>query len=825
MNLRTYPVTTLLSLFSWMFAHAQTLTKITGTLRTADGKTLDAATIMLRSAGDTVSLKTTITDSRGTFQFEKIPAGRYVIRAEAIVFESGESAPFAVKEGTSSLEVPGIILQPEPKSLQSVRVTATRPAIENKIDKTVVNVDASTTNGGLSALEVLEKAPGVMVDNDGNISLKGKQGVIVLLDGKQTYLTGQELSNYLKNMPANQLDQVEIMTQPPAKYDAAGNAGLINLVTKKNRANGFNGTVTSSAIFARYFKNTNSLNVNWRRGRVNLFGQYGYSHWKGFNDIYIDRSLRDTITDPYNRYSYQHTYGRFADETHDFKAGIDYFASKTATYSFSVNGTVDHSSFTSGGVANIFDSSHQFVQYNVANSQNKTPLTNLGFDLSLDKKLDSKGQGLSIDGDFIFYNSAGTAYSDNYLYNADSTPSELPYLLNGRLPSLIDIYSLKADYKKPITPQVTLEAGLKSSYVRTDNNAVYSLYDQNFAKWLPDDTLSNHFIYRENINAAYVSVRRELKKFGIQLGLRAEQTVAHGDQVTKSISFNKNYLQLFPTAYFTYNRDENNTFELSYGRRIDRPDYQTLNPFRFQLDRYTFRQGNPDLQPQFSQNVEASYNYKGQLNITVNYTYTTAIINDVLITTKEPGDSNYTTFQTSQNIASNRNIGLAVNYSRHLTRWWTLNVYGNFFNNEYHGVIEGEAIHVHAFALNGNMSSQFTFSKGWTGEVSGWFNGKNFESSAILARPMGMFSLGAGKSVLKGKGSVKVNLRDPLYLLRFRGSTYLSNGLTLIHSAWDNRRGIITFTYRFGKNKSQQLRHSSGAEEEQERVKIGNGQQ
>ncbi|MGI8950947.1 MAG: TonB-dependent receptor domain-containing protein [Chitinophagaceae bacterium] len=805
--------------------YAQQSAKIIGTVKSTDNKPVEAATVSLLKVKDTSLVKIAVTDKSGNYEFEKIKSGNYFLSIEAVGYNKFFSHQIELTENTANTQVAAIQLTLTQQQLSGVSVSARRPLIENKIDKTVVNVDASPTNTGISALEVLEKSPGVTVDNDGNISLKGKQGVIVMIDGKPTYLNKQDLANYLKNMPSNQLDQIEIMSQPSAKYDASGNSGVINFVTKKNKANGFNGSITTSAIIAQYFKNTNSININWRKGKTNIYGNYGYSYWEGFNDIYIDRNLRDTTGLPFNRYVEQHTFGRFSDRSHDFKAGIDFLADKNTTFGFAVKGTIDNQSFTSTGTANIFDSLHNFVQYNNAISQTKTPLTNVGFNLNFQKKLNDKGKEISADADYIFYNTPGIQYSDNYLYNSDKTPSELPYLLNGNLPALIDIFSFKADYKQPLKGNATLEAGIKSSYVKTDNNAEYSLFNNDSQKWEHDDTLSNHFIYKENINAAYVNVNKQIKKFSVQLGLRAEQTIADGNQITKQISFNKNYIQLFPTAYFSYQKNDKNTFGLSYGRRIERPDYQQLNPFQFQLDRYTYEQGNPNLQPQFSHNIELSYNYKGELNVSANYSITNDIINDVLITRKTPGDSNYTTYQTSQNIASNTNVGLSVNYSKQLKKWWTINVFGNVFNNHYKGIIDGQNIDANITSFNGNFSSQFNFNKGWSTELSGWYNAKNLVSSAILAEPMGMFSFGGGKKILKDKGSIRINIRDPFYLAHFKGSTDLNQSFTQIKSYWDNRRAIITFNYRFGKTNGQQTHHNSAAEDEQNRVKVGNNQQ
>ncbi len=807
--------------------------KISGSVQDAGGKPMEAVSVSLLKnddpatvkKDDSAAVKVAVTDRSGRYAFENIAPGKYILSFTHVGY-AHYSQPLEITASKPSLSINTISLRPADVILGQVTVVGKKPLIENKIDKTVVNVDASATNGGLTVLEVLEKSPGVMVDNDGNVSLKGKQGVIIMIDGKPTYLSSQDLANYLKNMPANQLDQIEIMSQPPAKYDAAGNSGVINLVTKKNRNNGFNASLTACGILAKYFKSPNNLTFNWRQGKINVYGNYGFSYWEGFNDIHTNNSLRENAGVAFDRYTLQYTYGRYSDRGHNFRAGIDYFADKNTTIGFTVNGTVDGELFTSGSTTDFYDSLHNAVQYNIARSQNKTPQTHLGFNGNYTHKLDDKGSELSVDADYIFYNTQGRVYSNNYLYNDDNTPSDAPYLLNGSLPSLVDIYSLKSDYKKVLKPDISIEAGVKSSYVRTDNNAIYTLYDDTLKAWEPDSAISNHFIYKENINAAYINWQQRIKKFFWQIGLRAEQTNDYGAQTVKSVPFRNSYIELFPTTYITYKPNDNHTFGISYGRRIERPSYESLNPFRFQLDRYTYDQGNPDLRPQFSNNIEASYNYKGEINLSANYTLTTDIISDAVITFKAPGDSNYTTYQTTENLASQRNIGLSVNYSKQISKSWMLNVFFNLYNNHYRGVVDSTNIDQGYTSFNTSFNTQYSFSKGWTGELSGFYYARDLISGVRLADGRGMFALGAAKQIWNGKASVKLNLRDPLYLMSFTAHTDLDKGLTNSHYVWDNRRIILTLVYRFGRgsgNSSQ--RRNGGAGDEQSRVGGGGNAQ
>ncbi len=814
-------------LLTLLLCHAATFAQqkigqISGTVITA-GKPVEGLTVSLLRSKDSVLTKAAVTDAKGQYSFEKIAIGTYFIRLSGIGYNTVQSDVVSISAEQSAVTFATLAVEKQSAELANVAIVSKKPFIENKIDKMVVNVDASPTNTGLTAMEVLEKSPGVTVDNDGNISVKGKQGVIILMDGKPTYLSGQDLANYLRNLSSNQLESIEIMTQPSAKYDAAGNSGVINIKTKKNKNNGFNGNISNTAMFANYYKNASNININWRKNKVNLFANYGFSSFIGFNELTIDRKFRkDENTNP-NRYLEQTSFAKFRGLPHNFKVGADYFADKQTTIGVVVTGLIDNRQFRSEGNNLIYDSLRNQVQNNVSVSQTKDPWTNLGFNLNFRRVLDKKGSEITADADYVFYRTKGRQFSDNYLYNANGSLAEDPYLLRGYLPADIDIFTFKADYSKPLPGDAKLEAGIKASYVETDNDAQYTAWSATQNNWIKDGR-SNHFIYKENINAAYLNVQKQIKKLGIQLGLRSEQTIAKGHQIVNNSKFKRDYTKLFPTAYFNYKANDNNTIVLSYGRRIERPGYQDLNPFQYILDRYTYREGNPYLQPQFSHNVELSYNYKGQLNISANYTTTTDIINDVLKTIKD--GENFTTFQTKENIASRRNIGLAINYNKPIKKWWSLNMFGNVFNNDYDGMINNEKVDGNFISFTFNMNNQFTFDKGWTAEFSGIYNHTNLMSSVLVIRPMGMFSLGVGKQVLNKKGSIRINIRDPFWLQKFKGSTTMDSFVANIGSRWDNRRLNITFTYRFGKGNAQQQprKRNSGAQEELNRVNAGGGQ-
>ena len=378
----------------------------------------------------------------------------------------------------------------------------------------------------------------------------------------------------------------------------------------------------------------------------------------------------------------------------------------------------------------------------------------------------------------------------------------------------MDIYSLKSDYVHPFKKGGRLEAGVKSSFVKNDNVVNYTRWADD--KWI-EDGRSNHFIYDENINAVYLNANTKIKKWSFQGGLRLENTVAKGYQVTNDSTFKRNFTNLFPSAFISYELNKDNQLTLSYSRRINRPNYQDLNPFIYFLDSLSYRKGNPFLLPQFTHNIELSHSFKGKLITTLNYNSTNDVISQIL---KADGDLVYL---TSDNVARFRNIGISITAPVPITKWWTSNTFVNIFNNQYNGVFENQPIDLSYTSFMVNMTNTFTLKQGFTLEMTGFYRARGVNQLNI-DEPMYMVSFGGQKTVLKGKGTVRLNLRDPFWLQRYKGRTQYYLIDTKVNNRWDNRQLTASFTYRFGKNGQQNpppRRRNSASQDEQNRVGQG----
>lgn len=795
-------------------AQAQTA-KVNGAV-SGSQKPVEAASVGILRAKDSAIVKMAVTDKAGQFEVEKLAAGKYLVMVQSVGYNKFYSPLFDLANGQSYTIQP-ITLTNISKELEGVVVTSKKPMIEQKLDRTIINVDASPTNAGATVLDVLEKSPGISVDKDGNISLKGKQGVVVLVDGKPTYLGAQDLANMLRNMSSSNLETIELMTNPPARFDASGNSGVINIKTKKSKVMGYNASITTGYTQGVLPKTNHSVNLNYRQNKVNIFGNASYNYNENFGDLKIDRNFRNQTTGALLSSFDQSAYSSRNSNSYNYKIGFDYFMNKKTTMGLVVNGYSNVGDEYTKNTTFIKDPAGSLVTRTQAINDVNLKFKNVGVNANLRHVFDSTGKELTIDADYINYSQNNRQVLSNEFYDHNGNVKSPNEILRGILPANIDIYSFKADYSQPMKGQMKFEAGVKSSYVNTDNDAQYANWDG--AQFVNDNTRSNHFLYKENINAAYVNFNKQFnKKWSGQLGLRAENTNITGSQLTTGEVFKRNYTQVFPTMYIGYAANEKNQFALSYGRRIDRPNYQDLNPFFYFLDKYTYQVGNPYLRPQFSHNIELNHTYKGFLNTSLNYSNTNDILQDVL----EQVDSTNTSFVKKGNIARRQNLGASVSLGMPVTKWFRTNVYVNVFYNHFKGFVNNGDISVGATAYMANISNQFTFSKGWGAEVSGFYRSKSVEG-VLVAKPMGAMNIGITKQVLKNKGMIRLVVRDVLYTQIFRGYSKYQNVDVSIRQNRDSRMVNLSFTYRFSKGKTAAQRKRGGANEEQNRVNLGGG--
>jgi hypothetical protein len=569
-----------------------------------------------------------------------------------------------------------------------------------------------------------------------------------------------------------------------------------------------------------YAKPTGSLNLNYRTGKANFFLNTGYAHWEGFQELLIGRKYLDKDGTTVNSIFSQTTNMHFINPGVNLKLGMDYYLTNKTTVGFVLSGFSNVENMRSTSSIQLLDPHYTIDSLVYSPSTNNTSWKNGSANLNFRHTYDSAGRELTADLDYVRYGSVSDQNFDNLTYAPDKTVIN-ENILTGHLPSAINIYTFKSDYTRPLAHGYKLETGIKLSYVNTDNTADYFNQVNKISE--VDTTKTNHFLYRENINAAYVTMTKEFKKLTVQLGIRAENTNYSGHQlgnglsvINRDSSFSRSYVSLFPTAYLTYTVNDKNQFTLNYGRRIDRPAYQDLNPFLFFLDQYTYQAGNPYLQPQFTQNVELSHTYRQFLTTTLNYSYTRDFFSE---TFEQSGQA---TIVRNGNIGSRQTAGISISAQLHPTRWWTAILYSNLNYNKFSGFLYGEQLDVSATNLLLNMNNQFMLQGGWSGEISGFYRTKGVEGQVVVY-PMGQTSAAISKKIMKDKASLKLAVRDIFYTNQVHGYINFQETEATFHNKRDSRVVALTFSWNFGKplkGMANGNRHN-GAGDEESRVKTG----
>ncbi|HMU46374.1 MAG TPA: TonB-dependent receptor [Chitinophagaceae bacterium] len=778
------------------------------------GLPLEAASVHLLSA-DSILIKAQGSDKTGSAEFTGLQENHYILK----VTHAGYQQAFMTINNLQQLAVYNerLTLRQAVSILQDVTVTSKKPFVQFDPDKTVINVDAGITNAGATVMDVLEKSPGITIGRDGTIIMKGKPQVMVLIDGKQTQLNGTELQAYLSGLSASQIDVIELIDNPGAKYDAAGNSGIINIKTKKIRQRGFNGSLSVSFGQGFYTKSNNSLNLNYRNGKINVYLNYGQRFGYEKMNMYALRKYFD-VNGNDSLLLRQPNFTKTNITAHNIKTGIDLFASNKTTFGLAFTGT-----YMTRDVASFSTIDWMSPSYVIDSTINTWGTRNIDFTRSgvnfNAKHTAGNGAEISGDVDYIKFRITGGQFFETQL----NSPGSLAQATRGNIPSDLEIFTAKIDYSKKFKNYLW-EIGVKTAVTNTDNLAEY--YYNDGYNWYDDLSRSNHFLYDEKIHSVYSSIDAEKGKWHWQTGMRYEFTTYKANQlgntVVKDSAFEKNYGSLFPTAFVSYNLDSNNNFTFRIGRRIDRPQFQNLNPFLITVNKYTFFGGNPFIKPQYTWNFELIHTYKQMLSTSISYGYLKDYFSQIFIIDSNSSNVNKNIIiYTRGNVGSFHNLGATMTLQLPVTKWWNLTGIAVYNHKVINGVV-WVPIRAVVDQLNISLNNQFQFKKGWAAELSGYYQTNSQIDLQETLTPQGEMGAGISKQVLKNKGTIRLTVRDIFYTQNYSGYSTFQNSDEPFEVKWDSRVVRITFNWRFGKAMKAIKRSSGGATEETERVGTGN---
>jgi hypothetical protein len=625
-------------------------------------------------------------------------------------------------------------------------------------------------------------------------------------------LDTKDLADYLKSINSNDIEAIEMISNPSAKYDASGNAGIINIRLKKNKKYGTNGSVNLGFVQGITPKGNGSVNLNYRDKKINLFGNVSGNIGQYENGIDLYRIQSDTIFDQRSKQTSDR-------KSMNIKAGADYFINSNSTFGLMGNVNLsDAQSFNSSQTDIFYEPTGAYQKTLIATNTSPRSRTNANFNANY-RYADTSGRELNIDADYGLFTGTGRSYQPNNYYDAnDQLISQ--NIFGNYTPTDINIYTAKADYQQKAWKGV-LGFGAKFSYVYTTNT--FDFYNLNSAKPVLDLDKSNSFDYTENVNAAYVNYNRELSaKWSLQAGLRAEQTNSNGEltradgQPQEDDNVKRHYFDLFPSAALTYTISKKHTLNLAYSRRIDRPSYQDLNPFENKLDELTYQKGNAFLRPQYTNNVTLTHTFLSMINTSVGYSH----VKDFATMVTDTANKNATYVQ-QQNLATQEILSVNIGSPTPINKWWNGYVSVWFNQQIFKGEIGKNQIQRSYSMYGAYLQQSFTIGKkGTSAELSGSFNGPSVWGGTWRTKPQGGLDIGVMQQLFNKKGSIKLSYTDifhtqPWSAVSDFGGLYVNGS-----GYWESTTFRVAFSYRFGSSNVKAARQrKSGLESESGRIK------
>ena len=768
---------------------------------------LPSATVIIQRFEDQRLEKAEFTDASGKFLIGNLYFGKYILVVSMTGFKEYKKT-ISIDSCQNPILLDTIILPRLRNELAEVVVNTHKPFIEQKAGKIIINTENLISTAGSNALEVIQKAPGIEVDQENNILLKGKQGVLVMINNKQAYVSGTELVNILKNTPSGNIKQIEIITNPSSKYDASSSVGIINIKLKSFTAKGLNGNTSFSYGQGFYPKANASYLLNYRNNKLNIYNGFSLYYENTKQDAVTNRTLINSPSTPISYVDITRN-SKLNGNVMSMRFGLDYDINKKSSVSFLSNAGYNNYKNEINLKSDFLSISKTLDSLVITNSNPHGVSKNFLFSAGY-KFLPDSGKSLSIDMDYAIYHTPGEQITFSNFYNKDNQHLYSSTLKNSLIVNT-DIFSSMLNYSLPVLKNFTVEIGLKFSRVNTNNNTRFdSLFNQNF---VPDKSRTNNFLYSENILAGYLNISRNYKKLNTNFGLRIENTNAKGTQVVNQQSFTRGYWDLFPAFSLEYSYSDNYQSALSFSKRIDRPVYRDLNPFIEYFDKYSIIVGNSSLLPQYSNTFEWSNIFRKKFIVTLSVSTTKNLFYDYF----EQDNISKVTRYFKTNLQSEIDYGINIALPIEISKWW------NSSNNFYISRIQLKdkinfAIPINESSVYSNFSTihNFLLPKDWKIELSGFYK-PSYTYGVYNIKSNYSTSFGIQKKI-KNKTTINLSLIDIFKTQRQANSSFFSNQNETFLKTRDSRNMRLTVRINLGKSVTNVKEKRTTNQEERNRV-------
>ncbi len=791
------------SFINYAFSQCSISAKVTDSLKAP----VPFITIALLKEDSTI-YKGEITSENGEFCFQKIDKGSYFVKISSI----GYADYFSEKinyDSAAAIKLNDIVLKKSGVTLDEVSVNVIKNPIEFKEGNITVNVEDSPLAVGNSAYDLLARLPGVMVEGD-NISIQGKSGVRVYINDRIQQFSGAQLINFLRSMNSSMIEKIEIIINPPARYDAAGSAGIINIKTKKIKITGASGNANYTFSQGFYNYNTFGFSLNYKAKKVTFFSNITGYEGMLYNETLMENHVTfDGKTTTLKQKAYENDVAKFG----SVELGADWYVNKRNTVGVKAQAVPGYAMRTYNGNTYMSDNSlgYDRLLYN-------RPVGNdwllCNFNINAEHVFDTVGNTkLKFSTDYYgpYYDNYRSVYQNHFI-GTNGLDTMSPQIFRSFNNTGVTIFASRLDFEKKFAKDLNLEAGVKYSNQSAWSDYTFENQNNLTGAFVVDSVFTNKFRYNEQINSGYVSMDKQYKKINFRLGLRGENTSVQANSLTSNIKYTRNYFNLFPTLSFDYNPNGDHSLSLAYNRRINRPDYNSFNPFRQFNNVLSSGEGNPYLLPVYDNNVNFNYVYKRKFSNSLSYAY----------------EQNSMQYYTTQNDSTKEMLAHMANMKhldiirynlfirQEIKKWWTASFLAGAYYIDYNGTINGQNYAAQAVPWYTRLTNIFIIKKNTKIEVSGFYWSPWIGNTTVFQHREGL-SVAVKQSFFNNNLNISVALNDAFFTEQFKQKADFQNQKWFLVEAHDSRRLNISLSYNFGKIKAQQ-RDTKENDEEKRRL-------